>query len=117
MAKRKNQIKRSSSRGPRESRTTEVLTIGWMLTVFTTLVCELGFAVTQWFSPAEGGMLRVLSGMMLFAALVIGFLSLLLTAVTARSRREPPPRGITVFAVVVGAAPMLIMVAHLLQAP
>jgi len=93
-----------------ESRTADVATIGWMLTVMTTLACELGFAAAHWFASANpDGPLEMFSQLLLFAAGVIGFISLLAAPVAIKSRREPPPRGITVFALLVGAAPLAIM--------
>jgi len=87
-----------------------------MLTVFTAMVCELGFAITHWFAAATpDGPLDVLSRMLLFAAVVIGLISLLAAPVAIRTRRIPPPRGITVFALLVGAAPLAIMLAQMMR--
>ena len=99
-----------------ESRPADVATIGWMLTVMTALICELGFAVTHWFATANpDGPLDVLSRMLLFAAAVIGLISLLAAPVAIRTRREQPPHGITVFALLVGAAPLAIMLAQMMR--
>ena len=114
MSKRTKQRSRRPPTG--EIRTADVATIGWMLTVITTLVCELGFVVARWFAKADpDGPLGMLSGLLLFAAVLIGFISLLAAPVAIKSRREPPPRGITVFALVVGAAPLVIMFVQMMH--
>jgi hypothetical protein len=108
--------KRSRRPATGESRTADVATIGWMLMVITALVCELGFAVARWFASAEpDGPLDVLAQLLLFAAAVIGLISLIAAPLAIKSRREPPPRGITVFALLVGAAPLAIMVAQMVR--
>ncbi|HET6883896.1 MAG TPA: hypothetical protein VFI31_27325 [Pirellulales bacterium] len=89
-----------------EPRTVEVITVGWMLTVITTLACEVGFVISRWLAGDERSPLMVLSGLLLFAALVIGVVALLILPVVLRSRRVPPPSGVVVFAVVVSAAPL-----------
>lgn len=94
-----------------ESRSIEALTVGWMLTVFTALACELGFVVTRWLAGGdEESSWAVLMALLLFASTVIGLFVLLLTPVVVKSRREPPPRGIVIFSVVVGAAPLAIFI-------
>lgn len=98
-----------------DPRSVEVLTVAWMLMVVTTLVCELGFAAIRMGRPAPDSRLTILSSLFLFAALVIGLLALLVTPVVLRSRRMPPPQGITVFAVVVGLAPVAMVALDLLR--
>lgn len=92
-----------------ESRAADAVTIAWSLTVMMTLVCQLGAMGTNWYVQYDGGAERieVLSGLLLFSALVLGAISLLLMPVVWRSRRVPPPRAIAIFAVVVAAAPLL----------
>lgn len=106
--------KRSKSRAAAEPRTIEVLTIGWMLMVVTTLACEVGFVAVR--SLAGGDtVLSTLSELLLFAALVIGLVALLVTPVVLRSRRLPPPSGVTVFAVVVAGAPIAMIALEVLN--
>ncbi|HVC98573.1 MAG TPA: hypothetical protein VND64_33210 [Pirellulales bacterium] len=108
--------KRSRRPATAESRPADVATIGWMLTVFTAMVCELGFAATHWFAAANpDGPLEVLSRVLLFAAVVIGLISLLTASVAIKTRRQPPPRGITVFGLLVGAAPLAIVFAQMMR--
>jgi hypothetical protein len=95
-----------------DSRSVEMLTVGWMLMVVTTLVCEVGSGIAHWYVAKinpRAQMIDVLSGLLLFAAFVIGFLLLLLSPVIIKGRRTPPPRGVIVFAVVVGIAPLLVV--------
>lgn len=111
----KRRVKRQPSG---ESRSAEVLTIGWMLTVITALACELAFVAASWLgSRRPGDWSQIFSSLMLFAALVVGFLALLLTPVVAKTRRVPPPRGVTIFAILVGALPLITLLAQALGAP
>jgi len=97
---------------PQESRSAEAATIGWLLSVFTTLVCLCGAMIARWIGVSR---LPLLSGLLLFAALVIGSISLGLGVVVRRVRRAPPPHGVYVFAVVVGALPILAVVIEMLS--
>src|ERR1700742_4103495 len=100
--------KRSKSHAVDDPRTVEVLTVGWMLTVVTTLACEVGFVAARWLSGGERT-LTLLSHLFLFAAFVIGLVALFVTPVVLRSRRVPPPAGVTVFALAVAAAPIVLV--------
>lgn len=104
--------KRNAKQGrSRESRSTDALTIGWMLMVMTALVCELGFLAARGFAGAEsGGSMAVLMLLLLLASTIIGLGVLLLTPVVIKIRRDPPPRAIIVFSVVVGMAPWALIV-------
>ena len=86
-----------------------------MLAVMMTLLCELGVAGAAAYIAFddEAAMIQMLFGTLLFAALVMGVISLLLTVAAIKSRRAPPPRGIVVLAIAVGAVPI---VAALLRA-
>ncbi|HWB13268.1 MAG TPA: hypothetical protein VG826_28845 [Pirellulales bacterium] len=97
-----------------DPRTVEVLTVGWMLTVITTLACEVGFILARWLAGGERS-LMVLSQLLLFAAFVIGLIALFVTPVVLRSRRVAPPPGVTIFALVVGAAPLLLVAIEMLE--
>ena len=106
--------KRSKAHAAGDPRTVEVLTVGWMLTVVTTLVCEVGFVLARWLAGGDGP-LFVLSNVLLFAAFVIGLVALFVTPVVLRSRRVPPPSGVTVFAIAVSAAPILLVTIEMLE--
>ena len=107
--------RRTRSHAADEPRTVEVLTIGWMLMVVTTLICEVGSAASRFAPGIDEGPLQMLSELLLFAALVIGFIGLLITPVVLRSRRAPPPAGIVAFAVVVTAAPFVMVAVEVMQ--
>ena len=94
---------------PTESRRVEVLTVGWSMMVLMTLICEIGAAGAIWYGHfhPEAQAAEALAALLLLGALVVGALLLVLTPVVVRSRREKPPRGIVVLALVVGAAPLV----------
>jgi len=107
MVQRKPRPVVESSSGERP--TVEFLTIGWMLAVVTALVCELGLVAARSYLlvvDGEAARMTSLAAILLFASLVVGLVVLGLGYAVVRSRRVPPPRGIVVFASVVGAAPL-----------
>lgn len=83
-----------------------------MLTVMMTCLCEVGaFALGVWLRNSAGGTsFELLRGILLFAAVVLGLVTIILTAIVWRLRRVPPPMGITLFALVVAIVPMLTIV-------
>ncbi|MBX3412982.1 MAG: hypothetical protein KF708_09870 [Pirellulales bacterium] len=95
-----------------ETRLADFFTVGWMLTVMMTCLCEVGaFALGVFLRYSEGGTnFELLRGMLLFAAVVLGLVTLILTAVVWRLRRVPPPTSVTLFAIVVAVVPMLTMI-------
>jgi predicted phage tail protein len=118
MPKHASKHRRHGEKQPRsaETRSADVLTVGWMLIVFTTLVCEIGFLTTRWLAGAEaGGNWAVLMALLLFASTVIGLVALLLTPVVIKARRTPPPNAVVVFSVLVGAAPWVIIVVQMMD--
>ena len=110
MAKAQRRKKRRTRLArPTESRRVEVLTVGWSMMVLMTLICEIGAAGAmgyRHFHP-DAQAAQVLAALLLLGTLVVGALLLVLTPVVVWMRREKPPRGIVVFAVVVGAAPLV----------
>lgn len=96
---------------PEENRAVEFFTVAWMLSVFTTLLCELSAVAATWYLQAhpEATRMAALTTILVFASLVVGLLSLALMAVVFRFRTVRPPNGISVFALVVGAAPGLLL--------
>ncbi len=101
-------------REPTESRAAETLTVGWMLSVVTALVCEVASAAANLLAPPKS-LMALLAEYLLFAALVIGGVALLLTPLVFKLRRQPPPRGVTVFSLVVGATPFVVVMLRLLR--
>lgn len=92
-----------------DSRAAEALTVAWMNAVVTTALCEVGGVVAQWFVARlePEGALRLLPAILLFAATVVGLLTLGLTVLVHRARTVPPPSSVTWFAVVIAAAPLV----------
>jgi hypothetical protein len=92
------------------------LTVAWTTTLITAVACELGAigarAFVRFVLP-EATLLGMLSGLMLFAAAVIGTVLLVLTPIIVYRKRSNPPMGVVFFAYVVGVVPWLGM---LLQA-
>ena len=97
------------SGGTGETRLADFFTVGWMLTVLMTFLCEVGaFALGVWLRSSAGGTnFELLRGILLFAAVVLGLVTLILTALVWRIRRVPAPLGVTLFAVVVAVVPIL----------
>ena len=87
----------------------EALTIGWMLMVVTTLVCELAFVLVRTINRADQPNWSMLAGLLLFAAMVSGLLVLIITPVVLRGRRHPPPRSVTIVSLVIGAARLVLV--------
>ena len=107
-----------SFRGSREVRSVEVLTVGWMLIVMMTLVCQIGAAGVRLFlagQPEPLPRMELLGGILVFAGLVLGLATLGLLPIVYRVRRDPPPRGIVVFAAVVGMVPVLMALVRTLE--
>ncbi|HVU89364.1 MAG TPA: hypothetical protein VHD36_18700 [Pirellulales bacterium] len=97
--------------------TVEFVTVAWMLSVMTALVCELGFVAARAFLLLVNGevpAIRALAAMLFFAALVVGLVSLGLMVIVMRMRRDPPPRGIVAFAAVVGVLPVAALLVRML---
>lgn len=92
-----------------ETRLAEVTTIGWMLSVFTALICQLValgvWGVFQGRIDAEQAL--IFARYLHFSALVIGLISLALMAIALRVRRVPPPRSIIVFSTLVAGIPWI----------
>ena len=93
-----------------EPRLTENLTVGWMLSMLTALLCEAG-ALVAWLLAGNNEMLRVFAGYLFFAAMIVGLLSLALGIAVLKLRKVRPPLGITVFSFSVAALPLVLIVA------
>jgi hypothetical protein len=96
-----------------ESRAAVATTVGWMLTVMSTLAglfvaAAIGGLVLL--APAPAGQehpLAALAGLMLLVSAATGVVSLALTVLAYRVRLTPPPRAITIAAVLIGLAPLV----------
>jgi hypothetical protein len=109
---KKRKAKQAPPAVANETRVADAMTVGWMLTVMTALVCQAGLvgvrALEHYQPDVES--LPLLGELMLFAALAFGVISLLLAPIVLRLRRTPVPPGITIFAVAVGLTPLAIVV-------
>ncbi len=94
---------------PAESRAVEAATVAWMLSAITTLLCEsmAGLAWILWRANPGAENILLFARYLHFCSLVTAAVTLVLTAVVLKSRREPPPRAIVVFAVILAALPVL----------
>lgn len=80
-----------------------------MLTVVTVFMCELGTMLARFViskAPESLGA-QAMYQLLYFSALLIGLISLILLPVVLKMRQTPPPPGVTAFAAVVGAAPLV----------
>jgi hypothetical protein len=119
MSKRKAKTRRhgkaaASVHHASESRAGDATTVGWTITVTMALLCDIGAVAAhfyaQGFANARG--ILMFKELMLFAAAVIGFISLALLPIMLKVRRVPPPTGVMVFAICVTAAPILALLLH-----
>ena len=86
----------------------DAATVAWMLTLMSTLSAEALGLVTRGLALGGGSeRLQVLSGTLLLVAVLSGVILLVLTGITLRVRRNPPPRPIVVLSIVSGCLPMV----------
>jgi hypothetical protein len=99
-----------------ESRAAVALTVAWMLTCMSTamgmfVVLALRLLMIAFPVPAGGTHpLARIAGVLLFVVVATGGVCLLLTPLVHRVRASAPPRAITVGAVLIGLAPVLLLV-------
>lgn len=102
-----------------ESRRAEVITVGWMLSVFATLIGTVTAGVVAGVARLAGDeappLVRMLPGLLILIASISGLVGLLLIYPTYRWRRLAPPPSVTWFAVVVCAAPLVIIAGLMLR--
>jgi hypothetical protein len=105
-----------------ESRAAVAVTVAWMLSCMSTAagmltVLALRLLMLAFPVAAEGEHpLGRISGVLLFVALVTGGACLAFTPLVYRVRSMPPPRAITMGAVLIGLSPIvLLIVLNLLQ--
>lgn len=104
LSKKKNQRKRLEQPQPirLETRGADGLTVAWMMSVVTTVLCGLVSGVILLaLSGREGAQGPLIFGRLLhFSAFVAAVLSLVLLAIVLKVRKHPPPASITWFAVI-----------------
>lgn len=111
--------RRTNSPGPKnvaarmssESPLADFLTVGWMLAVMTTLLCELGavIATVALQRLPDSRPLQSLVDVLLFAALVVGLAAVAFLPILRQLRKTGPPKPIAWLALTVGLAPIVVM--------
>jgi hypothetical protein len=99
-----------------ESRAAVALMVAWMLACMSTAVAMLMVLALRLlmiaFPVAAGGVhpLARIAGVLLFVALMTGALCLGFTPLTHRIRHAPPPRAITIGAILIGLSPIVMLI-------
>lgn len=118
MAKNKKNRKRQTREElPPETQAADAMTIGWMLALLTSLICQVAAIAANWISlasPRLGG-LKNFGAMLFFAATVIGLVVVALIPVLYKVRKTPPPKAIVGFAIVVAIAPWVVLLVQSLR--
>jgi hypothetical protein len=96
--------KRKSRPETSESRVSEGLTVVWMMSVMTTLLCGLAAAIVLLAARGEANRVQLFGRLLHFSAFVSAILSLLLLAAVLKFREQPPPPAITWSAVAIALA-------------
>lgn len=119
--KNKNKVSKNKPKpGPLpadDQRPAVAVTVAWMLTTVCSAAAQV-LALAMWLVARSAGIpagqpnaLAVIPGVMLMVAVFTGILALILTPITLRTRVAPPPRIITIAAVVIGVLPLIIIAA------
>ncbi len=117
MSNKSKKRKRQPELVPLESKSSDAITVAWMVTITTLLFCNLAIAGAYYFSrqyPDAGG-LWVMKEMLLMAGSGLGVISLALLPVVYRVRNVVPPTGIAVFGACLAVAPILGLIVRSLQ--
>ena len=107
MAKKKK--KQPAPVVPPESPASVAVTVSWMLTVMTTLVCT-AMALLVWLAVRErpeNSVGLMFAGYLHFAAVAAAFVSLALLPAVYKVRRDAPPTSIVVFALLAASLPIV----------
>lgn len=107
--RRKNRAARRQLEQPAESRTSEVLTVCWTVTLTTLFFCNLAAIAAHFYVVASPPAKRMamLRELLLYSGLLVGLLSLGLVPLVYRLRKTPPPPGLVAFGVCLALAPIL----------
>lgn len=113
--KREKSSRRAAPAGSNESRAAEAITVAWMLSLLVTSGAEaIAFAGWGWIAitgkQAEvPEQVRMIFGLLMLTSALTGVVCMLLIPAVYRLRRDPPPKAVTVFAVVASSIPILTM--------
>jgi hypothetical protein len=100
---------------PTESRIAETLTIAWTVSVTGALIADLmllGARLLVIRNP-EAVQLQMLEGILLSLAAGMGLISVVLLVAAWRSRTLKPPPSYVVFAALIAAAPLVVLLGRL----
>jgi hypothetical protein len=92
------------------------VTLAWTVSVTSVFVADLVVVAAHLYSrrDASAQAARVLEAIMLISAAAMGAISLALLVAAWCTRRLKPPQGYVVFATLVAAVPIVVLVARLL---
>ena len=100
-----------------QQRTSEFITVGWMLTTLATLAAEiLALLLTiflHWSEADWPAGIRALPNLMLIVACLSGIIGLILCAVASNMREVPAPRAVTQGSIFICLLPWLTITARL----
>ena len=101
-----------------QQRTSEFITVGWMLTTLATLAAEiLALLLTiflHWSEADWSAGIRALPNLMLIVACLSGIIGLILCAVASNMREVPAPRAVTQGSIFICLLPWLTITARLI---
>jgi hypothetical protein len=94
-----------------ETRLADALTVFWMITVMQVLLFQLATVGFRWYyhRHPEQPQIGALSELLYLCAVLGGCISLLLFPLVWKLRRNKPPLGITLFATITAALPIVAM--------
>ena len=96
-----------------ETRAADILTVCWMVTVMQVVFFELATVGFRWYARAhlENQTIGALADLLYLCTALGGCISLLLLPIVWKVRRIKPPVGITLFAIIAAALPIVTMLA------
>jgi membrane protein YdbS with pleckstrin-like domain len=113
----REKLRRSSGAKHRAAAPTpDTLTVIWVTTIATVLLCEVSAAGARLyvrFADPHAKLMHMFSAYLLLTAAIIGFFLILLTPVVVKRKRSNPPPAFVAAAFVIGGIPWIAM---LLQA-
>ncbi len=100
-----------------ETSAADAATIGWLLSAITAVICEFGlFAARLYFAAnPQAQNVAQLGGLLIFAAVVVGTFTLILTPVVYKVRQVAPPMPVTVGVIAIGLVPWVVILAQSLK--
>jgi hypothetical protein len=100
---------------PHESRAAEAMTVAWTVSVTGVVISDLVLAAASFYARTHPSQpTKAFAAIMLMSAAAMGAVSLALLPVVWRTRVLKPPIGYSIFAVLVAAAPVAVLVSRLL---